>query len=54
MKVLSVVAFLCLAQVSLSKSVTSYEGFKVLRVNVVDRQAADTLHQLVQDSAEFW
>jgi len=54
MKVLGVVAFLCLAQVCLSKSLTSYEGFKVLRVKVADRQAADRLHELVQESAEFW
>lgn len=43
---------LCLTQ-CLSKSVTSYEGFSVLRVEVSDRKASEQLHQL--DSAvEFW
>lgn len=52
--VYGLVAFLCLAQCCLSKSVTSYDGFKVLRVQVPDREAGDRLHKLGDEFAEFW
>lgn len=54
MKLFGVFAFACLAQSCLSYSLTSYEGFKVLRVQVADRDAAERLHKIGDDTVEFW
>lgn len=51
---LGIAALFCLGSLCSAKSLTSYEGFKVLRVKVSDREAADRLHQLGDDFSEFW
>jgi hypothetical protein len=54
-KLFWIVAAVCLAHSCSAKSaVSSYEGFKVLRVKVGDREAADKLHEIGDESAEFW
>ena len=47
-------ALLGLSNICLAKSLTSYEGFQVLRVKVANRDAAARLHQIGDDLGEFW
>ena len=47
-------ALLGLAGLGSAMSITSYDGFKVLRVKVADRDAAARLHQIGDDLGEFW
>ena len=54
LKLSGLVALLYLAHCCQSMSLTSYDGFKVLRVKVPDRSAADRLHAIADSSAEFW
>ena len=49
--VTALLGFNCLCS---AKSVTSYEGFQVLRVKVADRNTAERLHQIGDDLGEFW
>jgi hypothetical protein len=54
-KLFWIVAAVCLVYYcSANSTVYSYEGFKVLRVKVGDRDAADKLHEIGDESAEFW
>ena len=54
LKLFGLVGLLFLAHSCQSMSLTSYDGFKVLRVKVLDRQAADRLHTIGDSQAEFW
>jgi len=47
-------ALLGLCSLSTAMSVPSYEGFKVFRVKVADRDSAARLHQIGDDLGEFW
>jgi len=51
---LGIFALLSLMCLCSAKSLTTYEGYKVLRVKVVDREAAARLHQIGDDLGEFW